>query len=161
VAAVEAQGLPLNHILPDEFKYVPSIGYSVLRETFDSRGDALTRFARATARAYEWGSLPENREAVNEYIRTYNEELFEDASFVDAIWDATLTLMTPPDDMADADYCLHYIPGWETYMAAALETPVDEGGLPGEVDIPAMADESLVPAINDFAPEDVEPPSMG
>lgn len=161
VAAVEAQGLPLTHILPDEFLYVPSIGYSVLRETFDSRSDALARFARATARAYEWGSLPENRDAVNELITPYNAELFEDPAFVDAVWEATLTLMTPPEDMGDAGLCSNYIPGWETYMAAALETPVEEGGLPGEVDIAAMADQSLVPAINDFAPEDIEPPSMG
>lgn len=161
VAAIEAAGLPLTHLLPPEFLYVPSIGYSVLRETFDSRSDALTRFARATARAYEWGSQEENREAVNELITPYNAELFEDPAFVDATWDATLTLMTPPEEMGDADYCAHYIPGWETYVAAALETPVEEGGLPGEVDIPSVADESLVPAINDFGPEDVEPPSAG
>jgi ABC-type nitrate/sulfonate/bicarbonate transport system substrate-binding protein len=161
VAAVEAQGLPLTHVLPEEFLYVPSIAYSVLRETFDSRGDALTRFARATARAYAWGSQEENREQVNALIEPYNAELFEDPAFVDAVWNATLNLMTPPDDMADAQYCSHYIPGWETYVAAALETPVEEGGLAGEVDIPSMADESLVPAVNDFAPEDIEPPSAG
>jgi ABC-type nitrate/sulfonate/bicarbonate transport system substrate-binding protein len=161
VAAVEAQGLPLTHVLPEEFLYVPSIAYSVLRETFDSRGDALTRFARATARAYAWGSQEENREQVNALIEPYNAELFEDPAFVDAVWNATLNLMTPPDDMADAQYCSHYIPGWETYVAAALETPVEEGGLAGEVDIPSMADESLVSAINDFAPEDIEPPSAG
>jgi NitT/TauT family transport system substrate-binding protein len=161
VAAVEAQGLELTHVLPDEFLYVPSIAYSVLRETFDARGDALTRFARATARAYAWGSQEENRDQVNELIAPYNQELFEDPAFVDAVWNATLTLMTPPADMADAQYCSHYIPGWETYVAAALETPVEEGGLAGEVDIPSMADESLVPAINDFAPEDIEPPSAG
>jgi NitT/TauT family transport system substrate-binding protein len=161
VAAIEAAGLPLTHVLPDEFLYVPSIGYSVLRETFDGRSDVLTRFARATARAYEWGSLEENREQVNELIEPYNAELFEDPAFVDATWDATLTLMTPPEDMGDAGYCAHYIPGWETYVAAALETPVEEGGLPGEVDIASVADESLVPAINDFAPEDIEPPSAG
>ena len=161
VAAIEAAGLPLTHLLPDEFLYVPSIGYSVLRETFEGRSDVLTRFARATARAYEWGRLEENREQVNELIEPYNAELFEDPAFVDATWDATLTLMTPPEDMGDADYCAHYIPGWETYVAAALETPVEEGGLPGEVDIAAVADESLIPAINDFAPEDIEPPSAG
>jgi len=161
VAAIEAAGLPLTHVLPDEFLYVPSIGYSVLRETFEGRSDVLTRFARATARAYQWGSLEENREQVNELIEPYNAELFEDPAFVDATWDATLTLMTPPEDMGDADYCAHYIPGWETYVAAALETPVEEGGLPGEVDIASVADESLIPAINDFAPEDIEPPSAG
>jgi ABC-type nitrate/sulfonate/bicarbonate transport system substrate-binding protein len=161
VAAVEAQGLALTHILPDEFKYVPSIGYSVTRETFDARSEALTRFARATARAYAWGSLEENRDQVNELIEPYNAELFEDPAFVDAVWDATLTLMTPPADMADPQQCQHYIPGWETYVAAALETPVEEGGLAGEVDIPSMADESLVPAINDFAEEDIAPPSAG
>jgi NitT/TauT family transport system substrate-binding protein len=161
VAAIESAGLPLTHILPDEFVYVPSIGYSVQRETFDGRTDVLTRFARATARAYEWGVLEENRDQVNELITPYNAELFEDPAFVDATWDATITLMTPPDDMADPPYCAHYLPGWETYVQAALETPVEEGGLEGEVDIPAMADESLVPDINDFAPEDTEPPSAG
>jgi NitT/TauT family transport system substrate-binding protein len=161
VAAIEAAGLPLTHLLPDEFTYVPSIGYSVLRETFDGRSDVLTRFARATARAYEWGKLDENREQVNELIEPYNSELFEDPAFVDATWEATLTLMTPPEDMGDSPYCAHYIPGWETYVAAALETPVEEGGLPGEIDIAAVADESLVPAINEFAPEDIEPPGLG
>ena len=161
VAAVEAQGLELTHVLPDEFLYVPSIGYSVLRATFDERADVLTRFARATAKAYAWGSLPENRDAVNELITPYNAELFEDPAFVDAVWDATLTLMTPPDDMAGEGQCANYIPGWETYVAAALETPVEEGGLPGEVDIPAMADQSLVPGINEFDPADVAPPSGG
>jgi NitT/TauT family transport system substrate-binding protein len=161
VASIEAAGLELTHILPDEFVYVPSIGYSVLRETFDERSDVLTRFARATARAYEWGRLEENREQVNELITPYNPELFEDPAFVDATWEATLTLMTPPEEMGDPDYCTHYIPGWETYVAAALETPVEEGGLPGEVDIDSMADQSLVPAINEFTPEEIEPPGLG
>ncbi len=162
VAAIEAAGLPLTHILPDEFKYIPSIGYQVTRDTFDARSDVLTRFARATARAFEWGVLDENRDQVNELIEPYNAELFEDPAFVDAVWDATLTLMTPPDRMGDdPNYCAHDIEGWETYVAAALDTPVEEGGLAGEVDIPSMADESLIPAINDFAPEDIEPPSAG
>lgn len=161
VAAVEAQGLELTHVLPEEFLYVPSIAYSVLRETFDSRGDVLTRFGRATARAYEWGRQEENRDRVNELIAPYNQELFEDPAFVDAVWEATLNLMTPPDDMPDGQLCAHYIPGWETYVAAALETPVEEGGLAGDVDIPSMADESLVPGINDFTAEDIEPPNGG
>jgi ABC-type nitrate/sulfonate/bicarbonate transport system substrate-binding protein len=159
VAAVEAQGLELNHILPEEFLYVPSIGYSVLRETFDARSDVLARFARATARAYAWGSQEANRDQVNELITPYNAELFEDPAFVDAVWNATLTLMTPPADIADDGYCTNYIPGWETYVAAALETPVEEGGLPGEVDIAAMADQSLIPAINDFTEADIAPPA--
>ena len=159
VAAVEAQGLELNHILPEEFLYVPSIGYSVMRETFEARSDVLARFARATARAYEWGRQEANRDQVNELITPYNAELFEDPAFVDAVWNATLTLMTPPDEIADAGYCTNYIPGWETYVAAALETPVEEGGLPGDVDIEAMADQSLVPAINDFTEEDIVPPA--
>lgn len=161
VAAIEAAGLPLTHILPDEFKFIPSIGYQVMRETFDARSEALTRFARATARAYEWGSQEENREQVNELITPYSPELFEDSAFVDAVWDATLTLMTPRDSMTDAPYCAHDIDGWETYVAAALDTPVEEGGLAGEVDIPSIADDSLVPAINDFTEEDIEPPNAG
>lgn len=161
VAAISSAGLELTHILPDEFVYVPSIAYQVTRETFDARTDVLTRFARATARAFEWGVLEENRDQVNELITPYNAELFEDPAFVDSTWDATLTLMTPPEDLPDPPYCTHYIPGWETYVAAALETPVDEGGIEGEIDIASVADESLIPAINEFAPEDTEPPSAG
>jgi NitT/TauT family transport system substrate-binding protein len=161
VASVEAAGLPLVQILPEEFLYVPSIAFSVMRPTFEENGDLLARFARAQARAYEWGRQPENREAVNELISPYNPELFEDPAFVDAVWEATLNLMTPPDDMSDAPLCSHYFPGWETYVAAALETPVDEGGLAADVDIEAMADESLIPEINDFTEEDLEPPNAG
>ncbi len=161
VAAVEAQGLALTHILPDEFKFIPSIGYSVMRDTFDGSSEALIRFGRATARAYEWGVLEENRDQVNELIEPYSPELFEDPAFVDAVWDATINLMTPREEMSGDPYCTHDIQGWETYIAAALETPVEEGGLAGEVDIASMADDSLHPAINDFAPGDVEPPSLG
>ena len=161
VAAIEAQGLPLTHLLPDEFLYVPSIAYSSNRSYFEENSDVLVRFGRATAKATAWGSDPANRDEVNALLEPYNAELFEDPAFVEAVWDATLTLMTPPADMSDAQYCAHYFPGWETYVAAALETPVEEGGLAAEIDIEAMADESLVPEINDFDAASVEPPSSG
>ena len=159
VAAVEAQGLPLTHVLPDEFLYVPSIAFSSNRTYFEENGDVLTRFGRAYAKAQTWASDPANRDEVNDLLMPYNAELFEDPAFVEAVWDATLTLMTPPDEMSDAPFCSHYFPGWETYVAAALETPVEEGGLATEIDIESMADESLVPGINDFDPETVAPPA--
>ena len=161
VAAVEAAGLALTHVLPDEFLYVPSIGLTVTRETLENRSDALARFGRAYAKANTWGSQPENREAVNELIRPYNEELFEDPAFVDAVWEATIRLTTPPPDLEGEPYCSHYIPGWETYVAAASEAPEEEGGLAGPVDIAAMADMSLLDQINDFDPSSVDPPTGG
>lgn len=161
VAAIEAQGLPLTHVLPDEFLYVPSIALSSNRDYFEANGDVLTRFGRAWAKAQVWAADEANREEVNALLEPYNAELFEDPSFVDAVWDATLNLMTPPDEMADAPLCSHYYPGWETYVEAALATPVEEGGLAAEIDIEAMADESLVPGINDFDASTVEPPSSG
>lgn len=149
VASIEAVGMPLTTILPDEFIFVPSIGHIATRATFDSKQDMLIRFGRAIAKATVFSRAnPDAAKAISEQVEP---ELFEDAALAEAIWDTTQRLLTPPDSGVDTDVLgSHHISGWESYIEFASQGTEEEGALPGEVDIDRMADSSLLEAINDF-----------
>jgi NitT/TauT family transport system substrate-binding protein len=152
VAAVEAAGLDLVPLLPDDFRFMPSQGLVATQEVFDERTDAMAGFARAQAKAKVWADTnPEAARAITEEVQP---ELFEDPAFADAIWDATQRLFTPPEELeADVEETLglHWEPGWEFYLDFISQGTEEEGAINrDDFDLEATLDDSLLEQINDF-----------
>jgi len=159
VASLQAAGLDLTSILPDEFRYIPSTSFVTTREVLEAQPDVLARFGRAIAKATIFGQT--NREATNAMIEPYNPELFEDPEFVDAVWDATLGYYAPPERMEGQPWGAHDIVAYEQYIEVASEAPEDEGGLAGPVTPQDVVDSSLIEQINDFDPAAVQAEAEG
>jgi ABC-type nitrate/sulfonate/bicarbonate transport system substrate-binding protein len=155
VASITTFGMPLNIIAPDDFIFVPSIGLTVTRKTFTENPQMLTCFGRAVAKAMVWSAA--NTDAAKAICEKAEPELFDDAKLAEAIWDTTQRLLTAPKSGVDTSlYGAHYLEGWKHYIEVASQASVEEGGLPGPVDITKMVDATLLPAINDFDKAAVE-----
>ncbi len=158
VAAVEAAGLDLTSLLPDEFKFMPSQGLVAMRDVYEERQDAMIGFGRAVAKAHVWANA--NPDGANQIAEKYGPELYEDEELAQSIWDATQTLFTPPEDMeGDPNETLgtHYLPGWDFYLGFISQGTEEEGAIPeGTVDPEALVTDELLDEINDFDKAAVE-----
>ncbi|MGZ8755395.1 MAG: hypothetical protein ACXW15_09425, partial [Acidimicrobiia bacterium] len=149
VASVEANGMPLRQLLPDEFRYFPSNSIVVTCDYYDANKDIVTRFARAVAKATVFGEA--NADAAWEITKTYEPELFEDEALARAIWDVTVDMITPPPALADAPLGSHYLEGWTAYLAFATQGTEEEGALPPDsVDVNEVLTDELIGEINNF-----------
>lgn len=152
VAAVEAAGLDLTSLLPDEFKFMPSQGLVAMRDVFEEKRDAMVGFARATAKGKVWADA--NPEGANEIAKKFGPELYEDEELAASIWDATQGLLTPPDDIeGDPAETLgtHYMPGWDFYLEFISQGTEEEGAVPeGTVDPETLVTDELLEEVNDF-----------
>jgi NitT/TauT family transport system substrate-binding protein len=152
VAAVEAAGMELTPLLPDDFRFMPSQGLVAMRETFEQKRDAMVGFARAQAKGKVFADA--NPEAANEIAEKYGPELYEDPAFAESIWEATQELFTPPEDI-DTDPAqrmgTHYLPGWDFYLDFISQGTEEEGAVPaGTVDTATLVTDELLDEINDF-----------
>lgn len=149
VASVEANGMPLRQLLPDEFRYFPSNSIVVTCDYYEANKDILTRFARAVAKATVFGEA--NPDAAWDITKTYEPELFEDEALAKAIWDVTVDMITPPPALTGAPLGSHYYEGWEAYLAFATQGTEEEGALPADsVDLNALLADELLPEVNNF-----------
>jgi ABC-type nitrate/sulfonate/bicarbonate transport system substrate-binding protein len=149
VASVEANGMPLRQLLPDEFRYFPSNSIVVTCDYYEANKDVVTRFARAVAKATVFGEA--NPDAAWEITKTYEPELFEDEALARAIWDVTVDMITPPPALADAPLGSHYREGWNAYLAFATQGTEEEGALPPDsVDVNEVLTDELIGEINNF-----------
>jgi len=148
VASLQAAGLGLTSIMPDEFRYIPSTSFVTTQTMLDEHPDVLSRFGRAIAKATIFGQT--NREATNAMIEPYNPELFEDPEFVNAVWEATLGYYAAPPRMEGQPWGAHDLEAYQQYIDVASEAPEDEGGLAGPVTPEQVANSSLIAAINEF-----------
>lgn len=163
VAAVEAAGMDLTPLLPDEFRFMPSQGLVAMRETFEEKREAMVGFARAQAKGKVFADA--NPEAANEIAEKYGPELYEDPAFAESMWEATQGLFTPPEDI-DPDpeerMGTHYLPGWEFYLDFISEGTEEEGAVPaGTVDTETLVTDELLDDINDFDKDAVRQEAEG
>ena len=163
VAAVEAAGMELTPLLPDEFRFMPSQGLVAMRETFEEKRDAMVGFARAQAKGKVFADA--NPEAANAIAEEYGPELYEDPAFAESIWEATQGLFTPPEDI-DPDPAermgTHYLPGWDFYLDFISEGTEEEGAVPaGTVDVETLVTDELLDDINDFDKDAVRQEAEG
>jgi ABC-type nitrate/sulfonate/bicarbonate transport system substrate-binding protein len=163
VAAVEAAGMDLTPLLPDEFRFMPSQGLVAMRETFEEKREAMVGFARAQAKGKVFADA--NPEAANEIAEKYGPELYEDPAFAESMWEATQGLFTPPEDI-DPDpeerMGTHYLPGWEFYLDFISEGTEEESAVPaGTVDTETLVTDELLDDINDFDKDAVRQEAEG
>jgi ABC-type nitrate/sulfonate/bicarbonate transport system substrate-binding protein len=155
IASLEAAGLPLRQLMPEEFKYFPSLGLVVTCDTYDTQQDVLVAFGRGLAKATVFSQA--NDAAAREIAESYEPELFEDQALADAFWTATLDLNAPPEGIAGEPLGTHYLEGWELYLDFATQGTEEEGALPKDaVVLDELLSFDLLDEINDFDRAEVE-----
>lgn len=149
VASIEAAGLPLRQIMPEEFLYFPSVAMVADCDHFEENKDVFARFARAVTKATVW--TEGNEEAALEIIMGVEPELFEDEALGTAFWDATQRMNAFPPGMEGSLYGSHNRDGWETYIEFASQGTEEEGALNADaIDLDALLTDEILEAANDF-----------
>jgi ABC-type nitrate/sulfonate/bicarbonate transport system substrate-binding protein len=154
VAAIEAAGIPLRQLMPDEFRYFPSTNMVVTCDYFDENSDTLVKFARAVAKAQLWRDT--NQQGAKDITKFYEPELWEDAAIAEAFWAATIELNTPPPALAGSPNGTNYRAGWDLYLQFASQGTEEEGALNADaVNLDELLTDELLSDINDFDRDDV------
>jgi NitT/TauT family transport system substrate-binding protein len=96
-AILEARGLDLREITPEEFLSYFGNGYAALRSYIDENPDVIEGFGRALVRGVEFGMDPANKDQVLEYAKQGNPQEGEDPVFAAALYEAIKNRMTPLD----------------------------------------------------------------
>ena len=148
----------LVSIVPDEFKFVPSIGGRSMRSYLDANRDTMVGFYRAVAKATIFGEANRKADAgefgggpaAESCTKTAAPEFYDDPESAQVIWDATGVLLTPPDGFDRTRLGEHNRPGFVNYIDFVSQGTVEEGALPGPVDLDKFLNSSLLDDINKF-----------
>lgn len=154
VASLEAAGMPLNQLMPEEFQYFQGTSPVVTCEYFEANQDLLAGLGRAIAKGASW--VEANPDQAKQLTRDVEPELWEDEALAESFWTATAEMNSPPPALEGEPWGTHYREGWELYLDFASQGTEEEGAIaPGSVDLDVLLEDSLIPAINDFDPEEV------
>lgn len=154
VASVEAAGLPLVQLMPEEFQYFQGTSPVVTCDYFEANQDLLAGMGRAIAKGASW--VEANEDQAKQLTRDVEPELWEDETLAESFWTATAEMNSPPPALEGEPWGTHYREGWELYLEFASQGTEEEGAIaPGSVDLDVLLEDSLIPAINDFDPEEV------
>jgi len=126
MAIIEARGLPLREITPEEFLAFFGNGYATTAEYLDANPDVVEGFTRALLRGYEWAL--ENKEGTLEHCAELNPEEGGDTELASALYDAVTARAEP---LGDAPLGAFPEEGWEAWHenlvdAGELEEPMDD-----------------------------------
>lgn len=154
VASIEAAGMPLVQLMPEEYQYFQATSPVVTCDYFEANQDLLAGLGRAIAKGEAW--VVANQDQAKQLTRDIEPELWEDEAIGEAFWLATADLKTPPPALEGEPYGTHYREGWELYLEFASQGTEEEGAIEaGAVDLDVLLEDSLIPAINDFDHEEV------
>jgi NitT/TauT family transport system substrate-binding protein len=119
-AILNARGLRVREITPEEYLAYFGNGYAAMRSFIDERPEIIEAFGRALVRGVEFGMDPANQERVLEHTTAGNPQEGEDPAFAAALLEAIKGRMTP----ADPDKGWGYQPPehWELWHQSQLET---------------------------------------
>jgi NitT/TauT family transport system substrate-binding protein len=155
VEAVAIAGIELETILPEVAETFPGNSVVVTAETLEEDRDALVGLLRAVSKAVVF--VDENPDAAYEILSEQVPEQFEDEELAQATWDlATGFLQPQPEEIEGELYGTPFLPGLEAYHDFLLEGDVEEGALPGPVDLDTVVDTSLLEEASDFDSGEVE-----
>jgi NitT/TauT family transport system substrate-binding protein len=154
IANLDSAGMDTSSVMPEEYRNYPANGFVVTGDTLESESDMLTRFLRAVNKATVFGRA--NPEAALEIATRDRPDLYDDPEIVDAYWEATLGMMTPPQAVADDAIGTMYFDGWQGFHDFMVAAPEDQGGLPQEVDLETYLHYDLLDGAMDFDAEAVE-----
>lgn len=126
MAIIEARGLPLRELTPEEFLAFFGNGYAAMQSYIDANGDLIEGFTRAMLRGAEFGK--ENKEETLEHCADINPEEATDPELTSALYDAIVPRTEP---LGDNPVGVFAPEGWETWQESLLESgelqePVDD-----------------------------------
>lgn len=154
VAAIEAAGIEVDVILPEDAAQFPADGVVTSEETLSTRRDDLVGFLRAASKAIVFANA--NPDAALEALSQVAPEAFEDEELAQRFFEVSTTLTTPPTELSGAPTGSHYVEGFQQYHDFLLQGSEEEGALPEPVDLEQALDESLLEEANDFDHEAIE-----
>lgn len=148
VAAIEAAGIDMNVILPENAKNFPSNGIVVTARTLEDKRDQIIGLARAVAKAIVFAKA--NDQAALKIAAKVAPEEFEDMNFAKPAWAAAGVLKTPPPQLSGQPIGSHFRKGFQAYHDFLLQGKEEEGALPKPVDLSKVLDSSLLAEVNSF-----------
>jgi len=148
IAAIEAAGVELSVILPEDAAGYPADGVVTSEETLSSRHDDLVGFLRAASKAIVFAAA--NPEAALEILAEVAPEAFEDEDLARRFFEVSTNLTTPPAELSGQPTGSHNLAGFQEYHDFLLQGSEEEGALPEPVDLGVALDDSLLEEANDF-----------
>jgi NitT/TauT family transport system substrate-binding protein len=148
VAAIEATGVPLRVILPEDAQLYPANGMVTTAANLQKKRDQIIRFARASAKGIAYVKADPDRALA--MAKKLGPEEFENEKYIQYGWKAIQTLTTPPPALANAPLGSHYREGFQNYHNFLRQGKEEEGALPKDVDLSKALDDSLLKDINNF-----------
>jgi NitT/TauT family transport system substrate-binding protein len=126
MAIIQARGLPLREITPEEFLVFFGNGYATTGEYLDQNREVVEGFARALLRGYEWAL--ENKDGTLAHCAELNPEEGADTELTSVLYDAITARAEP---IGDTPVGIFPEDGWEQWHqslldAGELEEPVDD-----------------------------------
>lgn len=148
IAAIQAQGIEMNMILPQEAKDFPANGIVVTAEAMKADPALYEGFLRAAAKGIAYAAA--NDAKAFEMAKKIRPEEFEVEAVATANWAAAQTLKTPPQALTDQPIGTHFVEGFQAYHDFLRTGSEEEGGLAADVDLTKALDSSLIEAANNF-----------
>jgi NitT/TauT family transport system substrate-binding protein len=126
MAIIQARGLPLREITPEEFLAFFGNGWATTGAYLEENPDVVEGFARALLRGYEWAL--DNKDGTLEHCAELNPEEGSDTELASALYDAITARAEP---LGDAPVGVFPEDGWEAWHqnlvdAGELEAPMDD-----------------------------------
>jgi NitT/TauT family transport system substrate-binding protein len=151
-AGLEAKGVKLRSVLPEDFATQPGDSLMIRTETFDdaAKKDVAAKMMRAIFKGIHYGRL--NQEAGLCTMKKFLPEEHEDPEFARLYYQRAVELMEPsnPDRYGEILF-----PNWEFIQQLLLDAGGEEG-LESPVDLKAHLTNELVGAMNDWDRAEIE-----
>lgn len=160
VASLEAAGMPLRQLMPEEFQFFQATSPVVTCDYYEANKDVLARLGRAIAKGAAW--VEANQDQAKQLTRDVEPELWEDEALAEAFWLATAELNSPPPALEGEPWGTHNRDGWELYLEFASQGTEEEGAINADaVDLDVLLEDELIPLINDFDRDEVATRTYG
>lgn len=141
VAIIEARGIALENLTPDDYRAQMSNGFAATAEFIESDAEVIEGFGRAFARGFTWGA--DNKDEALAIAAEVSPEEGSDEELSSALFDVVVEYATPieGDDLG-------FSPGegWEAWARDLVES----GQLDEEPDLQSAYTNDFVDAYNDF-----------
>lgn len=154
IAAIQARGIDMVTILPQEAQDFPANGVVVSSQTLAANPKKIEGFLRAVAKGVVYAAA--NDERAFAMAKEIRPEEFEDSAIAGPNWQVARRLKTPPAALADKPFGTHYVEGFQAYHDFLRQGTEEEGALPSDVDLSVALDSSLIEAANTFDKAAVE-----
>lgn len=145
-AALEASGIPVRDITPEELARTPAASFIAAPGVLEEKSEAIEGFLRAWAKATHAGVA--NREAVEQMARAAVPEEWRPEKIGEAALDVSIDYQTPVNDI----YGELQPDVWDQAQQQLFET--DE--LAEEVEVDAFLDDRFIEEANNFDHDEVK-----